>query len=119
MEGNAAPIAKYEELKAWGEDNWESLEASWVNGDFKDPTAATARFWRNKNPHASSTAMVLKLETTFPNIEPEQVREMMSDIDTRMKWDKRIVEGKVVETCADGSKIIHHYTPKPPIPIIS
>ena len=119
MEGTAAPIDAFNAHMALGDDEWEGFPDSWTNADCSDANAASNKFWRRKTAHAISTAFVLKFDTIFPNIEPDVLCEMFSNFETRMKWDERIVSGKLVERPADGSTVFHHYTPKPPIPVIS
>ena len=116
--GTQAPIAEFNAFMNIADDEWVPQTDSWTNGDYADASAPSNKFWKAKTAHAISTAFKLKIENTFPNIEPD-VFFAMNTFDAKMKWDERIVEGKVVETCGDGSIIVHHYSPKPPIPIIS
>ena len=100
------------------EDGWESI-GTWINADQAEANANGARHWKLKDMTGKQpTDIILKLENTFPAIEPEDLFELISNIEKRVKWDERWVEGKVIQK-DDNSTILHTKTPKPPIPLIS
>ena len=97
---------------------WDYLEASAVNADYADKSISSSRNWRKLNPN-TPTAFTLKMEQTFPHIEPEALFDLTSDYEKRIKWDSKIIDAKILEKNEDGSIMLHYYSPKPPIPIIS
>ena len=71
--GTQAPLAEFNALLNMAEDEWVPQTDSWSNGDYADKSAPSNKFWKTKNPHEISTAFRLKIENTFPNIEPDVI----------------------------------------------
>jgi hypothetical protein len=43
-----------------------------------------------------SNDFIFKMESTYPGIEPDNLFDLISNIDNRVKWDERWVGGKVI-----------------------
>jgi len=79
------------------EEAWEPLMDSWVNADHADAAAASSKNWTFKAGGATSTTIIIKLETIYPNIEPENFFDFVGDTNSRMKWDSRWVGASMID----------------------
>jgi hypothetical protein len=101
-----------------GEDQWTAHEDKWVNAGGEDPASHSLKFWTWKETLPSSTQMRIKQECVFPNIEPEKLFEILSNIEIRLKWDERWEKGEILEQDGDVT-VFWGQSPKPPIPMVS
>ena len=95
---------------------WFHLKIFDVNLDFKDAAAGSLRAWSKQadNP----TTVCMKWEHWFPDVEPEELWKMVGDVENRLRWDDKWVDGRILEERED-STVVYFKTPKPPIPMIS
>ena len=100
-----------------GDEEWEANESSWVNPDFADPSANSAKNWKKKNI-ATNSEIVIKMLNIFPGIEVDNMVDLISNLENRIKWDDRWVGGSILER-TDDSAVMYAKTPKPPIPLVS
>ena len=70
---------KFNEYYNLGDDDWEPLNDTWVNSDFEDVNANSARNWKKKIV-ASKADIVVKMEHTFPNLSVDQLLDLISNL---------------------------------------
>ena len=66
--------------------------------DREDPEGNQLRGYRHINiPGRPTTFIEIRNVQTFPTISPDEMWEMVSNIEYRIKWDQRMVDPKIIE----------------------
>ena len=109
-------IAKFEAHLNAGEDGWSFIPETAVNSDFADPAQPSSANWkRNRIPEG---IVVMKLQNTHLNMEPDEVFNIWGNIEKRLKWDERWINTDVLSH--EGNEwVLYYMIPKPPIPFFS
>jgi len=67
------------------DEDWEEMKDCHVNANEKTDNSMKA-FRRDGE---TTSRLVVKMDQTFPNIDPDTFWDMQSNFDTRSKWDSR------------------------------
>lgn len=97
------------------ESTWEIQKDLWINGDFADPEANTLRSYKRPGSHPKQ--FTIRMEMYFPKISLEQFAEI-NVFETRLKWDPRWDEARVVAQEGDNQYILYFKSKKRPVAVI-
>uniref|UniRef100_A0A7S3FXL6 START domain-containing protein n=1 Tax=Strombidium rassoulzadegani TaxID=1082188 RepID=A0A7S3FXL6_9SPIT len=114
MESGAASalVKEFEEFEAASEKFEHTFENNFDNND------GGYGFRAKSGSVPGETKVNFVLQMIIPDVEVDAVYDLISNLPERLKWDKRWLEGKVVEDKPESS-ILYWKTPKPPIPLVS
>ena len=78
-----------------------SIAENDINADYADINIGSCRGWRKQG--RDSTGFILKMDTTYIDMEPEQLFDLINDYEQRIKWDvKRFIDPKILGKNMDG-----------------
>ena len=95
-------------------DDWEEMPHLDINPGNADPDQPSFNAKRFLQP--GTTEIMMRMESIFPNIEPNDMWALMCNEQDRIKWDVRYVGPKILgHNEAENSTIIHALGAKPPL----